>query len=510
MKAHMQVKKITAACTLAFAAFAAQAAYPTAVDTTGHTMINMGGATAPDNFLADIAQSMMTGVVEYRGRNPDGSADNNFRAYKGVASGIPGIADGTLIMFQKRSQGGSVFGVDPVARAARVEFMDFSKCDDTTTPVRCDTKGIDPGLLDHEDPAINLGQVTDFGISDVEPAMFRDPLNTENDQPELSDDERAVLNNVPVNQIMMGLVATTAVPTTLHFSKSLYGALLSGKYQNWNEVDASLSDQDNVIVCRRVEGSGTQTSYNWYFNNFPCTNVALGNTEPARLGDGGVGGMLTGNGDGTQGDPYEVDPSLNPGTLLVVENSGSGDVRNCLARAQTKTDHTVLSANGEYYKYKFSTMTNPGKAVGVLSLDSYASSGVNTNWAFRQLDGAGTFDGTTQAASVGATGVSPSKDNLVKGKYDFVVELSMQYRKVPVTNPQGDAVPALTDPKLAFFTEFVKRAGSTKYTGNDGGTFVTVPNAYATLPQIDSPVTKPTFVSQFTRLGNTCKPLVRF
>jgi hypothetical protein len=501
----MKLKQIALGCALAGAAIAAHAAYPTAVNVAGYTMITMGGATAPDNFLADIAASMLDGVVEYRGRNPDGSADNNFRAFKGTAkSGIPGITAGTPIVFQKRSQGGSVFGVDPVARASRVEFIDFSACDDTVSPIRCDTKGIDPGLAGHEDPGLNLGQVTDIGVSDVEPAMFREPLNTENDQPELSDAERAVLTNQPVNQLMMGLVATNAVPATVHFSKALYGAILSGKFDNWAQIDASLLATDNVIVCRRVEGSGTQTSYNWYFNNFPCANTAGGNTSPARLGDGGFGDMVY-DGDGTQANPYKVDPSLAEGTLLVVENSGSGDVRNCLTRAQTKVDHTVLSANGEYYKYEFSKLAKPGKAVGTLSLDSYTSAG--TNWTFRMLDGAGTFNASTQTASAGATGSAPSKANLMDAKYDFVVELSMQYRNAAVTNAQGDSVAALSGTKLAFFDEFVKRAGSTKYTGNDGGSFTTVPNAYATLPQIGGTAG---FVSKYTRLGNTCSPLQKF
>lgn len=505
----MKLKQLALGCTLACAVFAANAAYPTAVNVAGHTMITMGGASAPDNFLADIANSMMTGVTEYRGRNADGSVDNNFRAFKGLANGIPGIANGTPIVFQKRSQGGSVFGVDPVARGARVEFIDFSKCDDTVSPVRCDTKGIDPGLADHEDPLANLGLITDFGISDVEPAMFRNPLNTENGQPELSDAERGVLTNAPVNQIMMGLVASAAVPANVHFSKALYGAILSGKIGNWKQVDASMSEEDSMLVCRRVAGSGTQTSYNAYFNNFPCANAALGATTPATLGDGGAGEAITG-GSGTQADPYVVDPSLVPGQLLVIENSSSGDVRNCLARANDKVDHTVLSAGGEYYKYEFSKLANPGKAVGVLSLDSYASSGANTKWSFRMLDGAGSFNGSTQTASAGATGVAPSKANLVDGKYDFVVELSMQYRNAAVSNVQGDTAPALSGTKLAFFNEFVKRAGSTKYTGNDGGTFTSVPNAYATLPTVDSYDAKPMLVSKFSRAGNSCAPLQRF
>ncbi|MDZ4211037.1 MAG: hypothetical protein U1C59_04910, partial [Methylotenera sp.] len=106
-----------------------------------------------------------------------------------------------------------------------------------------------------------------------------------------------------------------------------------------------------------------------------------------------------------------------------------------------------------------------------------------------------------------ATGIAPSKANLLAGKYDFVVELSMQARNA--ASGAGTAITA-DSVKNAFYKEFVNRAGQTKYTGNDGGTFTTVPNAFATLPTTASYDLKPAFVSKFSRGGNTCAPLVSF
>ncbi|OQW68940.1 MAG: hypothetical protein BVN34_05300 [Proteobacteria bacterium ST_bin12] len=505
----MNFTKIAVACGLAFAALSAQAAGPTIP--AGTRVIFLSGASAPDNFLADIAGSLLTNVVAIR------SADTaiNHRAFLGqAAAGIPGVPVGTNILFIKRSAGGSVFGVDPVARAARIQTLDFNNCTTLTTgnfAWQCGLRGIDPGIAGHA-TASNTGLVPDFGVSDVEPALFRQPYNTENGQPQLSPAELATLTNRPVNQIMMGIVATNAVAASTHISRSQYGGMLAGLIQDWSQIDGST---DPVVVCRRVDGSGTQSSYNWFFTGFPCNNASNGfsATVPATAGDsfGFVGGA------GTVANPIVIDPSAG---FTVIENSGSGDVRNCLTAAQNGTDFNVRGSNNLNYRVLFSNVGGPSKAIGVLSLDSYVTAGTGANgYTFRHLDGAGTYtytggtDGSgTQASSAGATGIAPSKANLVNGLYDFVVELSIQARNAAVTNVNGDVVPALsTDAvKTGFFNEFVRRAGSTRYTGNDGGTFVTVPNAFATLPQVASYATRPALVSKFSRGGNTCAPLIAF
>ena len=497
----MKYTKIAVACSLALAAMSAQAAGPTIP--AGTKVVFLSGASAPDNFLGDLSSGMMTGVTAIRS-NDSGILH---RAYLGKAvAGIPGVPTCTDILFIKRSKGGSVFGVDPVARAQRLETLDLNNCVVGTSPWAwsCGTKGIDPGVTNHETSA-NTGLVADFGVSDVEPALFQEPYNTENNQAALTAAELGTLTNKPVNQIMMGIVATNAVSASTHISRAQYGAMLAGRLDTWNQVDGST---DPVVVCRRVNGSGTQTSYNWFFSGFPCNTASGGyaGTPPATA-DNSFG--FDGDHAGSTADPFIIDPTAG---LTVIENSGSGDVRLCLKAAQDGTDFTTTGAFGKKYKVEFSKVGGPSKAIGVLSLDSYKNANTaGSGWSFRHLDGAGTFNGETQTSSVGATGIAPSKANLLAGKYDFVVELSMQARNASVTNVHGDVVAAITTDavKNAFYTEFVKRAGSTKYTGNDGGgTLVSVPYAYASLPQFTSHATKPLFVSKFSRDGNTCAPLV--
>lgn len=511
----MKLKSLAVAC----ATMAAGSAFAAGTVTIGgvpHQVVYLAGATAPDNFLGDIAESMLTGVTFYRNVAESGAVQH--RAFAGAANGVPGITNGTRVLFIKRSKGGSVAGVNPVARAQRIETIDVSNCTGVGTkasPFNCGVLGLDPGVANHGTEA-NAGLVPDFGVSDVEPAMFAEPYNTENDTPALSQTEVARLSVVPLNQLMMGLVATNQVPLTTHLSRSTYGAMLNNQIQTWDKVDPSLSG--DVAVCRRVEGSGTQTSYNWFFGNFPCGGNEGGSQAPARMSDS-YGYKVSGS--GTLADPYIIDPSAG---YTVVENSGSGDVRACLTAANAGTDYSFKAWDSDEQKENnfrvLFSASGPMKAVGILSLDSY---GRESGWTFRNLDGAGSFNAATQAASTGATGVSPSKANLINGKYDFVVEVSMQGRQVPVTNEQNDAIPAIAGVQKAFFDEFVKRAGSPKFTGNfdNSGTQVGTPNAFASLPQYFAGLTNSQgaetnaqgvrfadlYVSRFSRDANTCAPL---
>jgi hypothetical protein len=517
----MKLKHIAFAVATMAAGFAAQAAGTLTIGGVAHNVVYLSGASAPDNFLADIAEGMMTGVTHYNA--------SNYKAFAGSANGIPGITNGTKVVFIKRSAGGSAFGVGPVARAERVATINLNSClsgaGTKASPFSCAvTASLDPGAPGYAGAGdtANAGLIPDFGVSDVEPVLFQEPYNTENDQPALTADEIARMAVTPVNQVMMGLAATNNVPASTYLSRSTYGAMLNGQITSWDKVDPSLSG--DVAVCRRVEGSGTQTSYNWFFGNFPCASQEGGVVPPARMSDSA--GWKAG-GSGTTADPYIIDVSAG---YTVIENSGSGDVRNCMKAANAGTDHTFTSWDSEdgaprVFKATFSG-GNARKAIAVLSLDSYTSAATN-GFSFRHLDGAGTYNydsiNKTLSSSAGATGIAPSKSNLLNGKYDFVVEVSMQSRSVPVTNAHGDTVPAIAGVQKAFAEEFVKRAGSPTFTGNfeNFGTKVSTPEAFASLPQYYAGLTNAAgsatdgsgarfadmYVSKFSRSANTCSPL---
>jgi hypothetical protein len=489
----MQFKKLAAACAVAFAAAPAFAL--NAFDTPD-LKVYLSGASAPDNFLETIASGMYVGAkgTDWFAYVDSGTGTHSrafFGTMKGTADGVPAALAGKKVMLIKRSAGGSVFGVNPVARAEALAVLnvDAAACSNVSVPAgynwKCPVVGVDPGV------GAPTGQeaVPDFGVSDVSPAMFKEPFNVEFGKSQLSPAEVANMTITQVNTLAMGLAVTNAIPASTHLSKAVYGALLSGNIGDWTQVDPALAPAagTQVLVCRRVPGSGTQTSYNWFFNNFPCSTQSIagsGDTAPTRMSDSASGIV---SGSGTSGDPYVIDPSAG---YTVLENSSSGDVRNCMAKAAGGGVHTFKDEEGKSYRVDFGT--GGYGAVAVLSVDSLNSTGNAANkWSFRSIDGAGMYyDSDSTSAIVPTstgTGVHPSKDNLIEGKYEFAAELTMQYRN------------DLAGLKKSFADFFIARAGDPAF--NTASWVAALPPAY-------DPTTTAN-VAKATRFGNMCAPLQR-
>jgi hypothetical protein len=514
----MNLKKLSAACALAFASASGNALALNAFDAPDLKVI-LGGATAPDGFLASIANGLFDGaqgIFRFQDNNgtattftDDGTGWNAFFGVMKSTTDIPTSLQGKKVMFLKRSAGGSVWGVNPVARAQRNRTIQISSTGcvlDTTgvTAYRCPIVGIDEGQAGYTNPS-NAGEVPDFGVSDVEPAMFKSPYNVEFGVTQLTPAETARLNVFPVNAVMMGIVATAAVPASTYMSRQDYGSMLSGFVRDWGQIDPSITTGNlQVVICRRVQGSGTQASYNWMFSNFPCQSAFNGVVPPARMVADSAGVDLAHA--GTSGDPILIDPTAG---FTVVENSGSGNVRDCLVRADNRTDYNFTGDDGKSYRIRFSLSANPFRAIGVLSLDSYFATSNTmdptgaTKWSFRMLDGAGIYNPTTQAVTAGpGTGIAPSKANLMTGKYDFAVELAMQYRNVSVTNVHGDVVPALSGLKKDFADLFITRAGDPAF--NTLNHVTALPPTY--IPTLDVNGVPTNNTARGTRGANTCSP----
>ncbi len=497
-----KLNPLAAACAAALSLSAGQALALTAFEAP-EVDIYLSGASAPQNLLGEIANKLFDsaqGIFVYHDNNATtanfGDDGRSYRAYFGVVKNDPSIREslrGKKVLLVNRAKGGSVWGVNPVARAEAIATMkiDSASCTLNTGIYRCPEVGND--LTPTAD-----NRIPDFGVSDVEPNMFKGPLNVEFGATQLTPAEAAVFAGTQfgASSLMMGIVATNAVPDTLPISHAEYGAMLSGLIGDWSQV-ADGSTSGAVTVCRRVQGSGTQASYNWFFNNFPCAKDGLhgtsASTVPARMVDSaGYDGAHA----GTSGDPIVIDPSAG---YTVVENPSSGNVRDCLARAQSGTDHTFTGDDGKVYKVRFS-LAPATKAVGVLSLDSLNT---ENGWSFRALDGAGRINPATDAfecsnANQLECGIAPTKANHREGRYDFAVELSFQYRNTTV-----NAVPALSGLKKDVADEFIELIGDPTVLN----TLAAGPKeATIALPGLYDPTTD-TNVAKATRNGNTCAPL---
>lgn len=491
----MKLNKLSAACAIALAGLSTQAFALGAFDAPELT-VYLSGASAPDNFIESIATGMYVGT---KGTDWFAYVDNGdgkqqrafFGTMKGTADGVPASVAGKKVLLIKRSTGGSVFGVNPVARAEALAVLKVTSggCSNVGVPAgynyKCPVVGVDPGV----GTPTGDEMVADFGVSDVSPAMFKEPFNVEFGKTQLSTAEVAGMTVKGVNTIAMGLAVTNAIPDTTYFSRAIYSALLSGNLTDWTQVDAGLAPAagTQVVVCRRVPGSGTQTSYNWFFNNFPCSTESIagtGHTTPTRMADSASGIV---SGSGTSGDPYVIDPSAG---YTVLENSSSGNVADCMTKASAGGVHTFKDEEGKSYSVNFGS--GGYGAVAVLSVDSLGKSGNAANkWSYRAIDGAGMYydsdSGTAVVPASTGNGVHPSKANLIEGKYEFASEITMQYRN------------ALAGQKKDFADFFIARAGDPTFNTSAW---------VAALPPTYDPTTTAN-VAKATRFGNMCSPLQR-
>ena len=408
----MQVKKLVSLCAIACAAIGGQAhAAMSAAETAvvndavlSGRVIFISGASATQKGFTSIINTLFTGTP-IRFANTTGSS-KDFEAVAGTLAAGAGAWSGQKVIIIDRVKGGSVFGVDPVARATKIESLSVtSACGATgagtaASPYVCATTA----------GASNM--VPDAGVSDVAPALFQNPFNTEGETAAsaLNADELADLTSTAIYGLAFGVPVTKNVPL-INLNKAAVSAIMTGNVGTWAQVDSSMATEadptgGDIVVCRRVPGSGTQAVDNMYFGNFPCSgdyNVPA-DRDASTAWDSAA---------------RKFTVTANSGGLVVVENSTSGDVRKCLDQAVTGNTYVTKDRDGKDVTVDFGAGGH--KAIGVLSMDSLKDSKIVGKWQFRSLDGAGTYtwDNTTIAPVATGTGKFPTLASYVDGTWDL-------------------------------------------------------------------------------------------
>jgi ABC-type phosphate transport system substrate-binding protein len=477
----MNVKKIAALVAVACAGMsgAAQAtisdathkSYVTDAQTNGRVFF-ISGASATQKGFGGIIASLFEPGQFIRLANTTASS-RDFEGVAGVLKASIAGWGGQKVIIIDRVKGGSVFGVNPVARdfdgngvapneGEKIQQMCVTDaaCSGTAgagtsaNPYVCTLSSDATPLVD--------GKIPDAGISDVAPKMFKEPFNTEGEpavqalqlsQQELDEFSNGDYNK-PIYTLAFGVPATNNTNPAM-LNRAAVSAIMTGNVGTWDQVDSTLP-ADDVIVCRRVQGSGTQAVDNMYFGNFPCGE----SNSPADRGASSAfiesvdnPNYVAGNTKRQVGD-YFVNG--NSGSIIVIENSTSGDVRNCLTNAAAAfggVDKTYATKDRSGAAVDVTFKGRPGtvgyRAIGVLSMDSLSSSSTSaTGWSFRSLDGngkltcvgtaavaasngpdglPGTADDVAAAAATGCpyvtgptpagTGTHPTKENLMNGSY---------------------------------------------------------------------------------------------
>jgi len=420
--------------------------------------IFISGASAQQLTLGKIANGLFAAgsIHVYYDTT---TAGKDYRAYFGTVTGTGDVLlDGKKVLIHNRAKGGSVWGVNPVARAEAISRMNV--VNDATCVA---TANVYPVVPQYNCTG-TVNAIPDAGVSDVEPGMFVS-INVAAGDSELNDAERARLTVASQNAVVFGVAQTDNLPVSLaSLTRSQVNSMLTGTYQDWGSMDPALAGKP-VVICRRVKGSGSQASFNWYFPNFPCSKGAQ--------------------------TPLTYTDSV-PGGYTVVENSTSGAVKSCLNAAFNGGN--VTQPDGSIVALPAGTL-----AIGVLSTESVPA--VTDKWHFSKLDG---IDATVL--------------NATEGKYDYVVEQTFQTRNVNVcvggahvgaaahlapchAGEINVSVPNAT--MAAFISQFVTRSGDPAY--------LSVLPGVASLPANYDPTLYPAGqVMKGTRQSNTCSAMQLF
>lgn len=332
----MKLSKIAVACGALCASQAFALAPPTGAN-PADLEVFISGASAQQKTLGSLVQGMMVpGTIDVY-YNAGSKPGNDYRAYYGVMNG--GDLDGLKVLIHNRAKGGSVFGVNPVARATAIDRMKVG--------TNCTTVGaVAPAtyLCDVVTAGNLVSAVPDAGVSDVEPKMFTG-INVAAGDDALTEAERGVLTPSSQLAVVFGVAVTDNVPSTVGLTKSEVNSMLTGTLKNWSRISGAVAGP--VTVCRRKNGSGTQATFNAFFEQYACASN---------------GGQL----------PSTAQISA---TYEVIESGSSGDVQACMETA--------------YLAGK--------KAIGVLSLENVPVAGTN-HYHFAKLDGT---DATVLNATLG-------------------------------------------------------------------------------------------------------------
>lgn len=386
-------------------------------------VIFVSGASAVQKGITGIAASLFdsSSVTPFYLGSAADITGSDFLAIAGVMGGGSAWA-GQNVIYIERTKGGSVWGVDPVARALAIESLKVNATD-------CGAAGTGTATNAYTCPVTAVGEymVPDAGVSDVAPALFKFPYNTEGETaaPSLNDDELADLAVTPIYGLAFGVPVTKNVGM-IDLSKADVSNIYAGNAATWSKIKST--ETGNMVICRRVPGSGTQAVVNMYFGNYPCTTDF--NAPASRISNAaGVWNDAT--------NTYTV--GADQTKLVVVENSTSGDVRKCLDAAYNSsvapvngvdgiagtaddyTTYTTKDRSGDSVTVKFLN-GYAHKAVGVLSMDSLSSSKTSATWQFRSLDGAGTIVqdvNASTAPTTSGTGIFPTFASYENGNWDL-------------------------------------------------------------------------------------------
>jgi len=402
-------------------------------NTSGRTnvVVYISGSTAVDNTLASIVQNSLCQAdtlstyisqVTFAG----GGSETLYYCQAGTGSGLP---TSDYLAVEKESTTGSVHGAEPLINVSEgapsgVTFfdptqgtaIDAANCtnDGSTTSNDCPT-------------SVFISNVTPTGgVADVEAKLLRSvPGGAVLPAAAIGDDLVAapgldVVWGIAVTKnlyralqqaegLNTGTCATTPdVPQCVpSLSKEQVASILvysdfgNTNLTFWNQVlDLPANPVDeNIYLCRRDVGSGTEASFEAYFLGARCADATNGSDLHMATQDG----------------------------QYVIESGSNGGIRTCLEAFYNHNNTIAITPYNSDLGTDFPPVTPTGDqwAIGILSSEETASNltGSNDSWRLVAIDG-----------------VLPTLENVVNGFYPYFSTDAWYHYKSGLAYPSSAAL----------------------------------------------------------------------
>jgi hypothetical protein len=230
----------------------------------------------------------------------------DLRVYSCTLNAASGLPAGTTAAIYYRSEGGSVYGVGPVAK--NIQILRLKVDTGCTANATANQYTCSVGGFNLTADTFTSGQAekatTQVGVSDVEPNQFQGSDNWP---------DGTVLGGVPtqaqidtinsvngVNAVTFGIYVHPGVSATpIALSRQSISSIFAGLYTDWSQVpkyDGSGFVKNSSLpieVCRREVGSGTHAATAIYFNGTGCSSASYGFAPSALPANNSGGAELT-------------------------------------------------------------------------------------------------------------------------------------------------------------------------------------------------------------------------
>ncbi len=363
------VSKVTMAVAAALVGGSAMALTP---GTAHDVNLTVAGSSAfKSTFKSELASICSDTVDQY---TASGTGAPDMVAYSctlASTAAVPAALQGKKSLVYYRSEGGSVYGVGPIAKGVQITRLKVdASCTGTSPSYSCATSGwslaADSGSGQLEKATVQLG------ISDEEPAMFVGA-----NWPALATESifgaaptPAQLGNITSKQSAVGQTFAVYVNKAvtggtagqhLNLSKQTLTSIFSGAYTNWSQVPGATST-DDIVVCKRESGSGTQIGADMYFNGTNCSSSAFGfvDSTVALNASGGAEKTCIGNSANPGAIGYVAIEATIPSNTSIVDIDGVVPSRN----------NAALGSYGYWFEVSF----NSGAALAATTLEKSLAS----------------------------------------------------------------------------------------------------------------------------------------